>query len=45
MIAPSTPHVPRRLSPGARALLTILRIYVIISVPLVAFTFFHSLKP
>lgn len=45
MIAPASPPAARRLSRGARVLLTILRVYVMIAVPLVAFTFFHSLTP
>lgn len=39
------PLPPRRPITGfTRALLIALRIYVIIAVPLVAFTFFHTLK-
>jgi len=33
------------LSRGTRVLLFALRIYVLVAVPLVVFTFFHSLKP
>ncbi len=40
------PLPPRRPTTGlTRALLVALRIYVIVAVPLVVFTFFHTLKP
>jgi hypothetical protein len=40
------PLPPRRPITGfTRVLLIALRVYVIIAVPLVAFTFFHTLKP
>jgi hypothetical protein len=36
---------PRSLSRTVRALLWVLRVYVIVAVPLVVFTFVHTLKP
>lgn len=43
-IAP--PPAPRRPITGfTRALLVTLRVYVIVAVPLVAFTFLHTLRP
>jgi hypothetical protein len=36
---------PRPITGIARVLLVILRVYVFIAVPLVVFTFFHTLKP
>ena len=41
---PSLP--PRRPITGfTRVLLVVLRVYVFVTVPLVVFTFFHTLKP
>jgi hypothetical protein len=45
MTATTSPPARRRLSGTARTLLFVLRVYVILAVPLVAFTFFHSLRP
>jgi hypothetical protein len=36
---------PRPITGITRVLLIALRIYVIVAVPLVIFTFFHTLKP
>jgi hypothetical protein len=44
MTAPTPP--PRRPITGfTRVLLVTLRVYVIVAVPLVVFTFLHTLKP
>ena len=45
MIEPTARAPRRRLTRTARTLLLVLRVYVLVAVPLVAFTFFHSLKP
>jgi hypothetical protein len=45
MTEPVSSPPRRRLTRTAGTLLLVLRVYVIVAVPLVAFTFFHSLKP